>query len=153
MHRISTRLARMLAAALPVAAVVAIVIGPAAKAAVPKTGTWRGDMVQELPLVGGLGVTFKSRLVITEYERHIAGVVGTVRTECPSVIGVQDIRVIKTWRLGRGPRVSRRGTYAFRADGAYFHGVLSRSRAIGGAGATLEPDCRGSGRYNLARRR
>jgi hypothetical protein len=154
MHRISTRLTRMLAAIVPVAALVALAIGPAAQAAVPKTGTWRGDMVQELPLLGGIDITFKSKLVITEYEGRIATVVGTVRMECPSVVGVQDVRVLKSWRLGRGPRVSPRGTYAFRANGAYFHGVLSRSSAMGGAGATqAEPECRGSGRYNLQRRR
>ncbi len=151
MHRISTRLARLLATALPVAALAAIAIGPAAQAAVPKTGTWRGDLVHQVSL-GGVNVTFKSRLVITEYERRITNVVGTVRTVCPSSITVRDIRVLKSWRLGRGPRVSRGGSYSFRADGAYFHGVLSRSRAIGGASASLQPDCHGSGRYNLARR-
>jgi len=151
MHRISTRLARLLATALPIAALAAVAIGPAAQAVVPKTGTWRGDMTQELSLIGA-NVTFKSRLVITEYERRIATVVGTVRTECPTAIGVQDIRVLKSWRLGRGPKVSRAGAYAFRADGAYFHGVLSRARAMGGASATFAPDCSGSGRYNLARR-
>ena len=152
MNRISTRLARLLAVAAPVAVLAAIAIGPAAQAAVPQTATWRGDMVQGLPLIGGIDVTFKSRLVIVEYEGRIASVVGTVRMECPSAVAVQDIRVLKSWGLGRGPSVGRRGGYAFRADGAYFHGVLSKSSAMGGARATLPPDCQGSGRYNLQRR-
>jgi hypothetical protein len=95
--------------------------------------------------------------VITAYKARIKSVVATVRMECgaldaPESYGVRDVRVLQSWRTGRGPRLSSRGTYAFRADGAYFHGRLSRSSAIGGASATYGEDCHGTGRHNLQRR-
>jgi hypothetical protein len=96
-------------------------------------------------------------MVITAFEGRISTVVGTVRMECPAQVAVRDVRVLKSWRTGRGPRVSRRGSFAFRADGAYIHGTLSRSSAIGGTLATYGSsdagtECRGIGRFNLQRR-
>ena len=149
MHRISTKLS------LPFAvAALAAASAPAAEAAVPNTGVWRGDLVHQLTI----GFEYKSTMVITAYKARIQSVVATVRMECgttdaPESYGVRDVRVLQSWRTGRGPRVSTRGTYAFRADGAYFHGRLSRSSAIGGAGATYGEDCHGTGRHNLQRRR
>lgn len=127
---------------------------PAADAAVPKTGTWRGDLAHVFPPVypGGDPITYKTKMVITEYEGRIASVVATVRMDCPAQLAIRDVRVLQSWRLGHGPRVSRRGSYSFRADGAYFHGTLSKSSAIGGALATYGEDCRGVARYNLQRR-
>jgi hypothetical protein len=153
-RRISTHLA--VAAALVATAAGA---APAADAAAPKTGNWFGDHVQLFSsgIPGTAPIEFRTRMVITEYEGRIASVVGTVRMDCPSTLSVRDVRVLKSWRLGHGPRVSTRGSYAFRANGAYFHGTLSRSSAIGGTLATYGsgpsgPECRGVGRYNLQRR-
>lgn len=148
MHRISPKLT------LPFAvAALAVASAPAAEAAVP-TGVWKGDLVQQL----ASGFESESTMVITSSQRRIQSVVATVRMECgtldaPESYGVRDVRVLQSWRTGRGPRVSRRGTYAFRADGAYFQGRLSRSSAIGGASATYGEDCHGTGRHNLQRRR
>ena len=137
---------------------------PAANAAVPKTGTWSGQHSQQLdllnPPVPGVPytpITYKTRMVIGEYQGRITSVVGTVRMECTATVGVRDLRILQSWRAGRGPRVSSRGAFTFRADGAYFHGTLSRSSAIGGTTATYGqgpdgPDCRGVGRFNLPRR-
>jgi hypothetical protein len=149
MRKTATRL--VLAAALVATAAAA---APAADAAVPKTGTWRGDLSHSFPPVypGGAPITYKSKMVITEYEGRIATVVATVRMDCPALLAIRDVRVLQSWRLGRGPRVSQRGNYAFRADGAYFHGRLTKSSTIGGALATYGEDCRGVGRFNLQRR-
>jgi hypothetical protein len=152
MRHISTPVA--VAAALIATAGAAV---PAADAAVPKTGTWRGDHTQQLDLLGP-AITYKTKMVITEFEGRIQSVVGSVRMECPAMIGVRDVRVLRGWRLGRGPKVSRRGVFTFWANGAYFHGTLSRSSAIGGTSATYGagpdgPECRGIGRFNLQRRR
>jgi hypothetical protein len=149
MRKTATRLA--LAATLVATAAAA---APAADAAVPKTGTWRGDLTHSFPPVypGGAPITYKSTMVLTEYEGRIKTVVATVRMNCPAVVGIRDVRVLQSWSTGRGPRVSRRGSFAFRADGAYFHGTLSRSSPIGGALATYGEDCRGVGRFNLQRR-
>ena len=127
---------------------------PAADAAVPKTGTWRGDLAHEIAPMspGGEVITYKSRMVITEYEGRIQTVVATVRMSCPALVAVRDVRVLQSWRSGHGPRVSRRGSFAFRADGAYFHGTLSKPSAIGGASASYGEDCHGVGRFNLQRR-
>jgi hypothetical protein len=150
MNQISTNLTRLLTAAVLAAALLAAMTATGANAAVPKTGTWRGDNVQQLKWLPG--IPYKTKLVITALEGRIAAVVGQVRMECPSSITVRDVRVIQSWRVGRGPKVNTRGGFAFRADGAYFHGVLSKSSILGGATATLAPDCRGIGRYNLQRR-
>ena len=144
-HRILTSLAPLFAVAALAAA-----SASAAEAAVPKSGVWRGDLVQELAWLPG--VPYKTRMVITAYKGRVQSVVATVRMECPSSLTVRDVRVFQSWRSGRGPRISTRGTYAFRADGAYFHGVLSRSSAIGGASANYGEDCHGTGRHNLQRR-
>jgi len=150
MQQISTRSTRLFATAVLAAALLAAAITSTAGAAVPKTGTWRGDNVQQLALLPG--IPYKTKLVITVFEGRIAGVVGQVRMECPSSLSVRDVRVLQGWRVGRGPKVNARGGYAFRADGAYLHGVLSKSSILGGASATLAPDCKGIGRYNLQRR-
>jgi hypothetical protein len=145
-HRILTRLTPLLAGA----ALAAVASAPAAEAAVPKTGVWRGDLVHEL--AGFSNVPYKTTMVITAYKSRVQSVVATVRMECPSSFTVSDVRVLQSWRTGRGPTIATRGSYAFRADGAYFHGVLSRSSAIGGASASYGQDCRGTGRHNLQRR-
>jgi hypothetical protein len=148
--------------ALAVAALLAVaaVVVPAANAAIPKNGTWRGDHTQVLDAFtypGGEPITYKTTMVITELEGHIKAVVGQVRMECPSVVGVRDARVLKSWATGRGPTVSRRGAFTLRAGGAYIHGTVSKSSIIGGSLATYGsgpdgPQCRGTGRFNLQRR-
>jgi hypothetical protein len=153
MREISTRLSRPFTTAVLAAALLATATAPAADAAVPKTGVWKGDLVHRLTS----GFEYESTMVITAYKARIKSVVATVRMECgaldaPESYGVRDVRVLQSWRTGRGPRLSSRGTYAFRADGAYFHGRLSRSSAIGGASATYGEDCHGTGRHNLQRR-
>ena len=149
MHKSLTKLT--VAAALVASASAAV---PAADAAVPKTGTWRGDLSHVFPAAypGGDPIIYKSKMVISEYKGRIQTVVATVRMNCPAVVGIRDVRVLQSWRSGRGPRVSRRGSFAFRADGAYFHGTLSKGPAIGGALATYLDECRGVARFNLQRR-
>jgi hypothetical protein len=148
MQRISTKLTLLFGVAALAAA-----SAPAAQAAVPNTGVWKGDLVHQLTS----GFEYESTMVITAYKGRIQSVVATVRMECgtldaPQSYGVRDVRVLQSWRTGRGPRLSSRGTYAFRADGAYFHGRLSKSTAIGGASARYGEDCHGTGRHNLQRR-
>lgn len=147
MHRISNNLARLFA----VAALAASATAAAAEAAVPKTGTWAGKLEHQISL-GGVETTYKTSFVLSVYQGRIQTVVATVRMVCPSVIGVRDVRVLESWRTGRGPKVNSRGSYSFRADGAYFHGVISRSSAIGGASATYGEECHGTGRHNAQRR-
>jgi hypothetical protein len=145
---ILTKLAPLFAAAALAAA-----SAPAAEAAVPKGGVWRGELTHLL----ASGVEYEPTMVMTAYRGRIQSVVATVRMECgtidaPETYGVRDARVVHSWRTGRGPRISSRGTYAFRADGAYFHGRLSKSSAVGGASARYGDDCHGTGRHNLQRR-
>jgi len=148
MHRISPKLTLLFAVAA-----LAVASAPAAEAAVPKTGVWKGDLVHQLTS----GFEYKSTMVITAYKARIQTVVATVRMECgaldaPASYGVRDVRVLQSWRTGRGPKLRANGAYAFRADGAYFHGRLSRSRAIGAASARYGDNCHGTGRHNLQRR-
>jgi hypothetical protein len=155
-HQISTNLTRLLTTAVVAAGVLlAAVLVPAADAAVPKTGTWRGDLVHQL---SATSVPYETTIVITAYQGRIKTVVATVRMECGSSdplnsygYGVRDVRVLESWSSGRGPKVRKNGAFAFRADGAYFQGRLSKSSAIGGASATYGEDCHGTGRFNAQR--
>jgi hypothetical protein len=155
-HQISTNLARLLTTAVVAAGVLlAAVLVPAADAAVPKTGTWRGDLVHQL---SATPVPYETTIVITAYQGRIKTVVATVRMECGSSdalnsygYGVRDVRVLESWSSGRGPKVRANGAFAFSADGAYVQGRLSKSSAIGGASATYGEDCHGTGRFNAQR--
>ena len=156
MNPSTTNLRRPLTRAALGAALLAAALAPAAEAAVPKTGTWRGDHSQILDSLG-VTVPFKTTMVISAYQGRIQTVVGTVRMECPSIVGIRDVRVLESWRSGTGPRISSRGAFRLRADGAYIHGTLSKSSTIGGTLATYGsgpegPLCRGTGRFNLQRR-
>jgi hypothetical protein len=151
MPRTFSQLTRPLVTAALAAALVAAAAAPSAGAAAPKSGTWSGDLTQQLQFLPDKPYT--TTFVISAWERRIQTVVGSLRMECPSVIGIQDVRILKSWKTGRGPKVSRRGTFAFKADGAYIHGRLSKSTAIGGASSsTQDPDCNGVGRFNAQRR-
>jgi hypothetical protein len=153
-RQISTNLTRLLTTAVVAAGVLlAAVMVPAADAGVPKTGTWRGDLVHQL---SATPVPYETTIVITAYQGRIKTVVATVRMECGSSdsygYGVRDVRVLESWSSGRGPKVRANGAFAFSADGAYVQGRLSKSSAIGGASATYGEDCHGTGRFNAQRR-
>jgi hypothetical protein len=156
MHQISTKLVRLLATAVVGAAVLAAVAtAPAADAAVPKSGTWTGE-VRTLYLSGQPG--FNPKMVLEAWNGRISSVTTTARLECPTALTIQDIRVIKSWRIGRGPLVNRRGGFKFTVKGVYFHGILSRSSAIGGASMTrgtygTADYCRAKGIFNLQRKK
>jgi hypothetical protein len=64
----------------------------------------------------------------------------------------RDVRVVESWRAGRGPKVRANGAVPFKPGGAYIQGSLSKSSAIGGASATDGEECRGTGRFNAQRR-
>jgi hypothetical protein len=148
-----------LSKALLCAALAGAALAPAADAAIPSTGTWRGDNTQVFEtFLGGEPLTYKTTMVMTELKGRISSVVGYVRMECPKMVAIRDARILKSWRVGRGPKVSSLGNFTFWANGAYFHGRLSRSSIMGGARATYGsgpdgPDCSGTSRFNLGRRR
>jgi hypothetical protein len=148
-----------LSKALLCAALAGAALAPAADAAIPKTGIWRGDNTQVFEaFLGGQPLTYKTTMVMTELDGRIKSVVGYVRMECPAMVGVRDARILKSWSKGRGPKVSSRGAFTFWANGAYFHGRLTSSSIMGGARATYGsgphgPDCSGTSRFNLQHRR
>ena len=148
-----------LSKALLCAALAGAALAPVADAAVPKTGTWRGNNTQVFEtFLGGEPLTYKTTMVMTELEGRISSVVGYVRMECPKMVAIRDARILKSWRIGRGPKVSSRGNFTFWANGAYFHGWLTKSSIMGGARATYGstsdgPECSGTSRFNLQRKR
>jgi hypothetical protein len=153
MHQIAAKVVRPFTGALLAAALFAVASAPAADAAVPKTGTWRGELVHEFNFFTS-PTAWKPRIVITALNGRIAGVATTVRVECSSPLGIEDVRVFKSWRVDRGPRISKRnGAFAFTANGVYFHGTLSKSSAMGGATMTRGETCRASARFNAPRGR
>jgi hypothetical protein len=148
-HQISTNLSRLLTTAvIATGLLLAAATVPPADAAVPETGIWRGDLVHHL---SATTVPYETTIVITALEGRIKAVVATVRMECGSPdsygFGVRDVRVLESWRSGRGPKVRANGAFAFRADGAYIHGQLGKSSATGGASATYGEECHGTGRF------
>ena len=155
MHQLLKNLTRPLATALvAAAALVAVASAPTADAAVPKSGKWSGSLITEY-LSGGPGLN--PAMALSAWNGRIASVSTTARLECPAAFTIQDIRVFKYWRIGRGPVINRKGGFSFKVNGVYFHGTLNRSSAIGGVGMTRgtygnADYCRAKGRFNLQRR-
>jgi hypothetical protein len=121
-----------LATALSTVALVGLAVTPLADAAVPTTGVWRGESVPEFRSLPVTDNMYKPRIVISELNGRLVGVVATVRLECAEPLSVSDVRVVEGWRVNRGPRVSRSGSFSFHSDNnVWIHGTLSRGRAVG----------------------
>jgi hypothetical protein len=104
-----------------------------AEAKGPVTGTWSGHTSQDLSLTDK---EWAVRITVTALNGRLAGIATTARMECPDP-AVQDIRILKGWRPGAGPLLSKHGGFSVRVNG------VSISGALGPGG--------GSGRFDIAK--
>jgi hypothetical protein len=122
--------------------------GSAAMAAKePLTGTWSGTLEQDLSLIDE---PYMTKIVFAAYQGRLTSIVGTVRMECPGP-AVRDVRVLESWRLGKGPQLSQSGGFSVKADGAAISGALGKAAASGRASA-IAGGCHGNGTWNAKRR-
>jgi hypothetical protein len=108
----------------------------------PQTGTWSGTLSQELDL----DELHTSKLVFTAYKGRLVGVAARVRMVCdgPNGDAWTDALVSKSWRIGKGPKLSPKGSFAFVVDGVAFQGNLGKVLAEGQIKAQ-QAECRGEG--------
>ena len=108
----------------------------------PQTGTWSGRLSQET----GLDDPHVSKLVFTAYKGRLVGVAARVRMVCDGANGDAwtDALVSKSWRIGKGPKLSPKGSFAFVVDGVAFQGTLGKVLAEGQIKAQ-QAECRGEG--------
>ena len=137
MHRIPAALALLVTLASLVLA------GPvAAKPPKAQTGTWSGKLSQETDLEE----LHTAKLVFTAYKGRLVGVAVRVRMVCdgPDGDAWTDAQVSKSWRVGKGPKLSPKGSFAFVVDGVAFQGNLGKVLAEGQIKGQQD-ECRGEG--------
>ena len=113
------------------------------------TGTYTGTTHQEFPALDNASYT--TRIVFQVYRGRLAGLVGTVRMYCPAEVAVRDVKVVESWRVGRGPRVASGVSFSVRADGATIRGSLNRASG-GGSISSSSGGCSGTGDWTARRR-
>lgn len=127
-----------------VVAAAALVLAGQASASPPRpqTGTWAGKLSQET----GLEELHTAKLVFTAYKGRLVGVAVRVRMVCdgPNGDAWTDAQVSKSWRVGKGPKLSPKGSFAFVVDGVAFQGNLGKVLAEGQIKGQQD-ECRGEG--------
>jgi hypothetical protein len=142
-----------LATALSASVLAGLAVTSLADAAAPPTGVWRGESIPEYSSLPVTDNIFKPRIVISELNGRLVGVVTTVRLECANPPSVGDVRVLEGWRVGRGPKVSPTGSFSFRSENnVWIHGTLSRGRAVG-AMSLSKGACSAHSTFNIPRGR
>lgn len=113
-----------------------------AKAPTSQTGTWSGRLSQET----GLDEPHLAKLVFTAYKGRLVGVAVRVRMVCdgPNGDAWTDAQVSKSWRTGKGPKLSPKGSFAFVVDGVAFQGNLGKVLGEGQVKGQ-QAECRGEG--------
>jgi hypothetical protein len=89
------------------------------------------------------------RITVTALNGRLAGIYTTARVECPGP-AVQDLRVLESWRAGKGPRLSRNGGFAVKVDGVSISGGLGPTGASGRFDVS-KGGCHGKGRWKAKR--
>jgi hypothetical protein len=96
---------------------------------------------------------FKPRIVISELNGRLVGVVATVRLECANPPSVGDVRVLEGWRVNRRPEGLAQRSFSFHSDNnVWIHGTLSRGRAVG-AMSLSKGACSAHSTFNIPRGR
>lgn len=143
-----------------VTAIVVAAIGLAASVASaapgePLTGTWSGKTAQDVAIVDpGSGEVHESewsvRITVTALRGRLAHLTTTVRVVCPGPT-VQDLRVKRDWPSGKGPGLSRNGSFNARVGGVSFSGVLG-ARTGSGRFDMSKGGCSAKGSWKVRRK-
>jgi hypothetical protein len=140
---------------LAVLAAFAVAVPGASAAPSPRTGTWSGTTEQDL----GLDEPYTTRIVIKALRGRIISVAAEIRMQCDDDT-ILDARVFKSYRVRRGPELSRRGAFSLKVkpNGQFsttegritISGTLARRGGDGNASAQAG-SCRGNGTWSADR--
>jgi hypothetical protein len=151
-------LGKLITLAAAGAAIVAVAapVAPGGEAA-GLSGTWMGVLEQNLPM---LDEPYKTPMSIQAYNGRIVSVNARVRMVC-SKESILDAHVFKSFRIGKGPRLTAKGGFALKAAPNWSYstkegfvavsGALGRARGDGNASASAK-GCHGNGTWKAARR-
>lgn len=141
------------AAALAAALTASVAAG--SPGAAPKTGTWTGDLAQEIVILDpSTGETVESewtkRFTISVLNGRIVRLYTTARSVCPGP-AVRDHRVAGHWFTGRGPKLTSGGGFRVKLKGVEIAGALFASSGAGRVNISSRK-CQGKGTWTLKRR-
>jgi hypothetical protein len=149
-----SRLASITAAALVLGAG-STAVAHAAFPASPATGVWSGKTHQDLAPLGPDAdwVEWKQHIVIRTYGGRLSLVAVNVRYTCPDETNPMagDVRIYKSWPLGRGPVLNPGGSFQIVDQGVSVYGKLGRAGASGRFD-TAKGGCAGKGSWQAARK-
>lgn len=117
----------------------------ASPAAAGMTGNWSGETSQDL----GLDEPYTTDIGFSVLNGRIVTVYGEVRMLCGET-AIQDVRVLKSYRSGQGPKVS--GGFSFTVQGLHLSGHLGKKSGSGAASAS-KGGCSGSGKWTVTKRK
>jgi hypothetical protein len=122
----------------------AVLAAPASAGGI--SGNWAGETSQKLT---DLEHPYTTKIGFTTYKGRVIMIVGEVRMECGET-AVMDARVVKSYRTGKGPKLSSKGSFRAKANGVKIHGRLTR-RAGSGSISAAKADCSGKGTWSVKR--
>lgn len=111
----------------------------------PQTGTWAGKVSQEL----GLDEPYVTKLVISVYKGRVVGLAARIRMLCDDD-AVTDALVSESWRIGKGPKLTPKGSFALTAGEVALQGNLGLVLAEGTVKARTS-SCQGDGFWKAKR--
>ena len=121
-----------------------------ATASAGTTGNYSGNITHPIPSWAPGAEPFESKLVIRVLKARVTGVVATVRYFCQEP-AVNDVRILKSYRIGSGPKIGKGGGFSFRLKGVTFDGEVRSGQITGNAhGGNHECGVSGAG-FRLAR--
>jgi hypothetical protein len=148
------RLASTVAAALTVAAA-STAVALAAFPASPASGVWAGKTHQELPPLGPDAdwVDWSQTIVVRTYGGRLSSVIVNVRYVCPDDTNPMagDIRIYKSWLIGKGPLLNQGSSFLLRDQGVSVSGKLGKAGATGRFDIA-KAGCEGKGSWQAKRK-
>jgi hypothetical protein len=137
--------------ALGAAALAAIVLAAVASAATElkeplQTGNWWGTVTQEI----GLDEPHTSKVTFVAYKGRLVGIAARIRMECDDESWT-DAQVSKSWRIGKGPKLTPKGSFFVNVNGVAFDGNLGKVLAEGTVKARVS-GCHGDGFWKAKKR-
>jgi hypothetical protein len=129
------------------AAAAALVLTASPAAAKPITGTWGGELSQDL---SALDEPYTTNIGFQAYKGRIVNVYAEVRMECPES-SIRDARIFKSYRIGRGPKLRPGGGFSLKVKNVSISGALGKARGDGNASASGD-GCHGNGTWQVKRR-
>lgn len=129
---------------VPLAALLAC-LALAAPATAAVTGNFAGETSQDLSSLG-LDEPYTTNIVFSILNGRVVTVSAEVRMLCGET-SIQDVRVLKSYRTGRGPQIA--GGFRFTVQGAEISGNIGKKTGQGAIKAS-KGGCSGDGKWKVS---